>query len=474
MNRLLELYAKTGRLGNILLLVMLVVFGFVSRVYVVGKHFYADYVIEMAVIALAGILVYRIFRKGTVILKDAKLFRTLLMIGLGLRILFAAHDMMNRPVQDSDYEKHEKLGQRMAIEGRFYDFAGVELRNFRQPGLPAMFAIGLLIYNHPVTYSLIMILFSFGVLLSSYYLFRNYRNIGALIAFAYVSLSPNMLFMASNSNTQLSFFFFLILLFIAMKYYTGKFYQLVIIGALLAAEMYIRFNFIMIGLMIPFLLEKHRDREFTFAMGRIAVMLGVCLLCYSPWIYRNYTIYGTIRLMPTTGLGLYSSNVTKDYKNAGGFNGVPDSLLAKYSHLSEMEFDEAFKQETKKFLSENPDLYLKGLPFRMMKFAGRQDWTIGYFFSYTDYPNARVLEGFFQTVENFFYWMIIFFPLMYLIRNRNLPSLSVFILWSYLAYSMILLPVTETRSRYNFPYVLFPAFAVAIAGNNSLKKESNS
>ena len=114
-----------------------------------------------------------------------------------------------------------------------------------------------------------MILFSFGVLIAGYYLFRDLKNIAALFAFLYLSISPNMLFMASNSNTQLSFFFFIILLFIVLKNYMGKFYQLLLIGALLAAEMYIRFNFLMILILIPFLYEKHRDQSISFFISRL-------------------------------------------------------------------------------------------------------------------------------------------------------------------------------------------------------------
>ena len=361
----------------------------------------------------------------------------------------------------------------MAAEGEFYDFAGVELRNFRQPGLPAIFAAGLIIYNHPVTFSVIMILFSFGVLISGYYLFKDAGNIAALLSFAYLSVSPNMLFMASNSNTQLSFFFFLILLFILLKNYTGKTYQLIMIGLLLAAEMYIRFNFLMIFILIPFIFEKHNDRNISYSLSRLGFIFISFLIFYSPWIYRNYMIYGTIRLMPTTGLGLYSSNVTTDPKKVGDYNGVPDSVMNKYSKLSEVEFDNALKKETFDFMKSNPDIIAMGLPFKMIKYSGRQDWTISYFFQYTKYPYAEYLEGFFQSIENLFFWIILLFPLIYLYRNKNLSPLSVFILWAYLSYSLALFPISETRARYNFPYLLFPLFAVALNVRKDEQTENN-
>ncbi len=463
MTKLLELYHKTGRIGNIVLLVLLIFSGIANRLFMAVKHQYADYVIEVFLIGAAAYLVKRIFDKGTLRIRSQSVYKGLLITGIILRLILAAHDMVNRPVQDSDYEKHERLGYRLAFEGEFYDFTGVELRNFRQPGLPAAFAVGLLIYNDPVTYAVVMILFSFGVLISGFYLFRNFKGIASLITFAYISISPNLLFMASSSNTQLSFFFFVMLLLIMLKNYSGKIYQLVIIGAIIAAEMYVRFNFVMPALLIPFLLEYHSGRKAGFIAGRIAVVLGAALLFYSPWIIRNYNIYGKLRLMPTTGLGLYSSNVTKDYTKMGGFNGVPDSLLIKYKGMTEVELDEEFKNRTKQFLLDNPDLYAKGIPFRLMKYSGRQDWSISYFFEFTKYPNARILESFFQTVENFLFWLILFFPLMFFLKNKELPPLTVFVLWSYLGYSLLLLPVTETRSRYNFPYILFPVIAAALA-----------
>ncbi len=463
MKKLIELYNKTGRIGNIILLVLLILSGVANRMFVAVKHKEIDYVIEIALMIAAAFLVKRIFDRQLLTIAKQSIFKGLLIAGLVLRIIFAVHDMVNRPVQDSDYEKHEKLGQRMAIEGEFYDFTGVELRNFRQPGLPAIFAVGILIYNHPVVYALIMIIFSFGVLLAAYYLFRDYKGIAALISFAYVSISPNMLFMASNSNTQLSFFFFLLLLFFMLKNYNGKLYQLIIIGAILAAELYIRFNFTIPFLLIPFFIEKHGYKKPLPALGKAAIVLASALVLYSPWIIRNYYIYGQLRLMPTTGLGLYSSNVVTDFTKAGGYNGVPDSLLTKYRNLSEMEFDSRMQEYAKEYIAKNPDIYVKGIPFRLMKFSGRQDWTISYFFQHTEYPNAKILEAFFQTVENFLLWIILFFPLMFLWMNKSLTPLSSFVLWAYLVYCIMILPISETRSRYNFPYVLFPVFACALA-----------
>ena len=275
-----------------------------------------------------------------------------------------------------------------------------------------------------------------------------------------------MLFMASNSNTQLSFFFFIILLFIVLKNYTGKFYQLVLIGILLTAEMYVRFNFLMILILIPFLLEKHKNENLFYSIKKLGIIYISFLLFYSPWIYRNYLLFGEVRLMPTTGLGMYSSNVTKDPKKVGDYNGVPDSIIAKYDKLPEVEFDKALQKETFDFIKSNPDVIVKGMPFKMIKFSGRQDWTISYFFQYTEYPLDAITEGFFQSIENLFFWVILFYPFIFLYRNKKLSSLSVYILWAYLIYTMALMPISETRSRYNFPYILFPVFAVALISKN--------
>ncbi len=65
---------------------------------------------------------------------------------------------------------------------------------------------------------------------------------------------------------------------------------------------------------------------------------------------------------------------------------------------------------------------------------------------------------------------------MFFLRNKELPPLTVFVLWTYLGYSLLLLPVTETRSRYNFPYILFPVIAAALAEGSTrrvLNDENN-
>ena len=473
-NRILKYYNSLGRAGNILLLALLILSGLINRLYMVYQYKEPDYIIEIFLVIAAGLFVIKLFKGNIFVIENRNIIRGLLIAGILLRLIMAVHDLYDRPVQDSDYEKHEKLGQRLATEGEFYDYAGVQLRNFRQPGLPVLFAAGLLIYNNPVTYAVVMILFSFGVLISGYYLFGKMKNVASVLSFAYLCISPNMFFMASNSNTQLSFFFFLILLFLVLKNYSGKFYQLILIGLILAAEMYIRFNFLMIIVLIPFFIEKHSQEKLTAGLGKLGLVYLSFLIFYSPWVYRNYKIYGTIRLMPTSGLGLYSTNVTKDPKRVGDYNGVPDSVLNKYNKLSEIDFDNALKKETFDFVRSHPDVMIKGMPFKLIKYSGRQDWTISYFFQFTKYPNAVILEEFFQAIENLFFWIILFYPFMLLLRNKNLSSLSTYILWGYLSYTMILLPISETRSRYNFPYLLFPLFAVALTEKKPEDEQNSS
>ncbi len=170
--------------------------------------------------------------------------------------------------------------------------------------------------------------------------------------------------------------------------------------------MYIRFNFLMIFILIPFIIEKHKDQNIGNAFAKLGLIYLTFIVLYFPWVYRNYEIYGTIRLMPTTGPGFYSSNVTKDYTKIGGYNGVPDSVLNKYSNLSEIEFDNALKSDAVNFIKNNPDIYVKGIPFRLIKYSDRQNWTIDYFFSRTKYSNSPIGEFIFQAIENFFIWII--------------------------------------------------------------------
>ncbi len=432
--------------------------------YMVIQYRSVDYIIEIFIAGISALLVYKIYKSDFFRIDKRKYLKGILVAGLVLRVIMSAHDFYNRPVQTSDYEKHERLGARIAFENRYYDFTGIELYNYRQPGLPFIFAVGLLIVNDPFTCAVIMMLFSFGVIVSGYYLFKDYVNTGGIISFAYLCLSPNMLFMASNSNTQLPFFFFLILLFIVLKNYSGKTYQLIFIGILAACEIYIRFNFLMLLILIPFIIQKHSDRKLIYSAGKLGLIFLTCFIVYSPWIYRNYLIYGTVRIMPTLGLNLYSSTLAKDYTKAGGYSGVPEEVLKKYSNLSEIEFDKALKEDVYKFIKENPVTYLKGIPFKIFKYSGRQDWTITYFFDNTLTKYPEFAEDLLMGIENFFFWVILFFPLLYLFKIRKsggFAALPVYMLWSYLTYTMAVMPGSETRARYNFPYILFPVFAVA-------------
>ncbi|MBK8551407.1 MAG: hypothetical protein IPL53_10265 [Ignavibacteria bacterium] len=77
-----------------------------------------------------------------------------------------------------------------------------------------------------------------------------------------------------------------------------------------------------------------------------------------------------------------------------------------------------------------------------------------------------MLRIFFETIENYFFWLILFLSILYLVRIKKFPAVSVYILWAYLAYFMVLIPISETGARYNFPYILFPVFAIALKGSS--------
>ena len=61
MRKLLDLYNKTGRAGNIILLVLLVISGIANRMFMAVKHRFPDYIIEIVLIIAAGYLIFRIF-----------------------------------------------------------------------------------------------------------------------------------------------------------------------------------------------------------------------------------------------------------------------------------------------------------------------------------------------------------------------------------------------------------------------------
>ena len=132
--------------------------------------------------------------------------------------------------RDSDYEKHEKLGQRMATEGEFW-FCRCRITKFQTARITSKFAAGLLTYNHPVTYAVIMILFSFRC--SDIRLFSfEIRKILFHYFLLLICISPEHAFHGFWIQT-LSFPLFSDTVFIMLKNYSGKLYQIILIGLFL-------------------------------------------------------------------------------------------------------------------------------------------------------------------------------------------------------------------------------------------------
>jgi 4-amino-4-deoxy-L-arabinose transferase-like glycosyltransferase len=201
------------------------------------------------------------------------------------------HDTNDRPLPDSDYAKYEKLGERLAFEHRYYDSTlatGLELRAYRPPGLPFMMAMSYLVIGRDKAPLVLTTMLGFGVLVASYFLLKPANTVLAAILFGYIAISPNVLFMASISNTQLPFFLIFLLLFLALQRYEGKLWQCVLIGCLLAAGALTRLNmFLVVPFLLLFLWEKHQGAMIT-AASRFAIMVLVMASVIGPWTYRNY------------------------------------------------------------------------------------------------------------------------------------------------------------------------------------------
>src|SRR4029453_13607675 len=132
------------------------------------------------------------------------------------------------------------------------------------------------------------------------------RNLYALLFFAYISISPNVLFMASSSNTQLPFFCVLLFVVILLKDYNGEPLKCIMIGILLGIAALIRQNTLLLlpGVFV-FFFESNLNQTGQI-LRKAALVFAAFAAIVLPWSIRNYFVLGDFVLVATnTGTSMF-------------------------------------------------------------------------------------------------------------------------------------------------------------------------
>lgn len=470
------LYTTCLRWSTVLLLSLLIVVSLITGSFLLLKDKTLLYALDMLIFlaaCLAGVVIYKIGQKY---IPGKRVFHILLLLGIGLRIFVFVHDLHDRPKPESDYAKHEILARRLAFEHQYYDSptsTGTEIRARRPPGLPLIMAVFYMMGTE-LAPLITMTLFQIGVLISAYLLLMPHKNVMALLLFAYIAISPNILSMASTSNSQLPHLFLILVLVLVLQFFRGRYWESALVGLLLGADALVRLN---VFLLLPGLLlfiGAHYGPNKRAALKSCIVIAVALIATIAPWTYRNYRVLGHLVVVSeTAGVSMHSANVIKDPKRGGGYNEISDEFFVRHPALSEIELNRTLTRETINYIWMNPSIYIKSVPYRLARFMGMQGWSIEYFFSHVrgQYPGWVTLLT--LKAERFFLWLIFISGFIGVLTMKKMLPLQAFILFAYLSYAVIDLALFESGERYHFPYILFPLLSAALSLDLTRRQQSD-
>jgi hypothetical protein len=465
-SRLFALYTACLRWSTVLLLSLLIVVSLITASFLLFKDRTLVYALDMLIFlaaCVAGVVIYKLGQKY---IPGKRVFQALLLLGIVLRIFVFVHDLHDRPKPESDYAKHEILARRLAFEHEYYDSptpTGTEIRARRPPGLPLIMAV---FYKMGTDQAplIAMTLFQMGVLLAAYLLLMPHQNVLALLLFAYLSISPNILSMASTSNSQLPHLCLILMLLLVLQFFRGRYWESFLVGLLLGVDALVRLNiFLLLPGLLIFIVAYYGPNK-QAAVKSCLVIAVALIVTILPWTYRNYRVLGHLVVVSeTAGTSMHSANVITDPKRGGGYNEISEEFWVQHPGLSEIELNRTLQRETIDYIRKNPSIYLKSVPYRLARFMGMQGWSIQYFFTnvrsqYPEWVTFLTLKA-----ERFLIWVVFISGFIWVLTKRKILPLQAFVLFAYVSYVVIDLALFETGERYHFPYILFPLLAAALS-----------
>jgi len=205
-----------------------------------------------------------------------------------------------------------------------------------------------------------------------------------------------------------------------------------------------------------------------FSFFTTALFALFCFLTVSPWIIRNYYIYGRFVLSSTEGgIVCYIANNPNSIKeNSGCWNptGKDLNLMAEISRMNELEVQKYFYKLAFEFIKENPLIYTKLVIDRFFRF-----WKITpHTFSGPgeNYKNYHVIIAFLTNLPIFILALTGFLFSLKIWRNFVLYYLII------LMWSLPIILFFKTVIRYREPLMPF-MIILAINGLKNLRKGKN-
>lgn len=294
-------------------------------------------------------------------------FRALLLIGMGLRILWALAVPV-LPVSDS-LAYHQFA--RTLVDHGVYGWSALEPTAYWAVGTSALVGFTYLFTDGFAGVVILNLVAGFMILVLTHHLAARWFGPRiAILALALVAFWPNLIFFTTILSSEL--------FFIAMTLAGLVFWQrprgnpmanLILAGLVWGLASYIRPVVLLVPVALALVDLARAPRHFAVTAMEAGIVVLLILLIATPWTMRNQQVFGAPVMISTNfGPNLWMGN---NPASDGGYMELPPEV----ARMSEIERSEHLKDEAKRFIRDNPGAAIRLLGLKLVRLNGRE--TIG-------------------------------------------------------------------------------------------------
>lgn len=291
----------------------------------------------------------------------------------------------------------------------------------------------------------------------------NLKDAGKKILFAMFVFFPNNIFYTSMVANEL--LFTSILLLITLIYFSSFKYKYVLIGVLTGVNTMIKPFFIVFFLLI-FIVDFFIDKRLLYALKNSLIVILLCCIVISPWIYRNTKMIGQFTFVSNNGgIVMYINNNSQNkYGRWMAADDVENSIVKteEYKNANMTQKNKMLSAAAKQWIKSHPKEFLQlGIKRLDNTFFTGDD--VGYALNGTDFSdNAKSL--FYNLTNNIrkiifkpavlclALYSVIILKSIFTLRTDKLNRFNLYTTVLFYMFTSVYF-LTEGQGRYAFPMI---------------------
>lgn len=288
------------------------------------------------------------------------------------------------------------------------------------------------------------------------------------VIFTLFVFMPNNIFYNSILGTEI--LFTTIMLSITAIYFGEIKYKYVIIGFLVGLNTMVKPFFIVFSFAI-FLLELISKKQLITSLKNALIILFMCIMVISPWIYRNSKLMGQFTYVSNNGgIVLYINNNSQNHKGRWmAAEDVENSLVKTeaYKQANMTEKNKMLSKSAKEWIKKHPgEFFILGSKRLLNTYFVGDDIVYSIHGSSLGESTKALIFGVTSNIRNVIFIpavvYILFYSILILINifKRNTDKLDKFHLYSIILFFMFtsVYFITEGQGRYAFPEIFIMVY----------------